>query len=609
MGQDYTHEHIKVLSEIQHVQTHPSMYIGELKNPNHLVFEPLDNALDEAHAGYANIVGVAIDNTTHICKILDNGRGIPIENNTIPTIATKLFSGGKFEKNSETSAYKIASGLHGIGLVAVTALSDWVNIVVYRDGKKASYRFEDAKLVDEKIEKYDTSGHLPFSTQITFKPSKQYFESLTFEINAIRNRLRLASVHITKLKLALIVDGENEVINCNLDEYFKETLLGGKRTKFQTPIFSLKNKIKDEEVHIKFCWDMDSSTASKQTGCINLLEVNQGTHINRTYDVFRNVFFELAKKEKLSFLKQDSITGIRCHTSLFMYNPEYTSQTKEKLASTKEKVDYLYIGLEEQLSNILNDNLEIRSQLLLFFDTYRKKLSSRKNVIKSVSGSVSRFNTLVDSKLRDCTSHSVEKSELFITEGSSASGSLIQCRNTNYHAVLGLKGKIPNIASDTKDALKNKEIIEIINALGTGIEPDFTLSSLRYGKVIFSCDADSDGAHINTLLMVVFLKLVPELLKNNVIYRAIMPLYGSVLRGNRFMPLYSEEELNKFRKQYPNAKIQRYKGLGEMNPDQLKVCLLDESRQLQLITYPNNPDEIFKLMLDANLKRKLISID
>ena len=252
----------------------------------------------------------------------------------------------------------------------------------------------------------------------------------------------------------------------------------------------------------------------------------------------------------------------------------------------------------------MEENPSVRNDLLSFFESYRRGLDRRGNVVKGGSN-VTRYNNIIDSKLLDCTSGAVDRTELFITEGSSASGSLVQCRNPKYHGCLGLKGKIPNVASLTKDVLKNKEIVEIVNALGTGIEPDFSIDSLRYGKIIFACDADSDGAHINTLLMVLFLKLVPDLLKTGHVFRAIMPLYGANIRS-QFHPLYTEEDLVQFKRDHQGVKIQRYKGLGEMNPEQLKVCLLDDVRKLQEVTYPDNVDDIFRLMVDAQLKRELI---
>jgi DNA gyrase subunit B len=218
---------------------------------------------------------------------------------------------------------------------------------------------------------------------------------------------------------------------------------------------------------------------------------------------------------------------------------------------------------------------------------------------------VTRFGHILDSKLLDCTSKAVNRTELFITEGASAAGSLIQCRDPRYHGILGLKGKIPNVAAMSIDVLKNKEIVEIINAIGTDIEDNFSIDSLRFGKIVITTDADNDGDHIATLLMVMFLKLTPELLKHGHIYKAIMPLYGASIR-KKFYPLYDDGEVTQFKREHPTVKIQRYKGLGEMNPEQLKVCLLDEQRRLEEVTFPDNIDEIYELMTSSEKKRELI---
>lgn len=603
----YDHNSIKVLSELDHIRQNRGMYIGETPNPNHLLFEVLDNSLDEANAGHATLIGVFIDQKEHVCTISDNGRGIPITGNTVMTIATKLFSGGKFGKGQEGSAYGIAAGLHGIGLVAITALSDWVEFIIYRDNKKAIFRFEDAKLVKSEITD-SPSDKRPFSTQVSFKPTKKYFDSLVFDVNPIRERLNIASISIPSLKLILMEDDKKEIINCDIVQYFNNVILEG-QTKNVTPIFTIKNKIKDEEITIKFAWDMTNGSALRHFGSVNLLSVNQGTHINRTLTLFKDSFTQYAKKEKLSFQPQDCFVGFRAITMMSLYTPEYNSQTKEKLSTSKQKLDHLYNGLDVKLDQVLNENPEIKNQLLSFFESYRKSLSASKSILKG-GAEVSRYNQVIDSKLKDCTSHNVEHSELFITEGASAAGGLVQCRNTKHHAILGLKGKIPNMAAGKKDFLKNKEVVEICNALGTGIEPDFDAEHVRYGKVIFATDADADGAHITTLLMVLFLKLVPGLLRPGVtVYRAIMPLYGAIKAG-KFYPFYTDAEFETFKQENPNIKTQRYKGLGEMNPDQLKVCLLDkDTRRLELIAFPDNPEEIWKIMSDAESKRGLLGED
>lgn len=601
----YDHNSIQVLSEIEHLRQNPGMYIGETERPNHLIYEVLDNAIDEANANHASLIGVFIDNKKHTCTISDNGRGIPITGDTVKKIATKLFSGGKFSKGEENSAYGIAVGLHGIGLVAVCALSDYMEFIIYRDDRKAIFRFENAIMVKEEVIDFPTKDR-PFSTQVSFKPTKKYFEKLEFDLDPVRERLRLASIGIPNLKLILMDGDKKEIINNTIDGYFKDVIMEGE-TKNVTPVFTIRTKIKDEEMLIKFAWNLNSSMTMKSQGSVNLLSVNQGTHISRSLLMFRDVFAEYARKEKLSFQPNDCLVSFRCLIMLSMYKPEYSSQTKEKLSTTKTKLDHLYNGLDVQLTKVMDANPEVKMQLLGFFENYRKGLSANKTITRG-SKEVTRFNQNIDSKLKDCTAHSIEHSELFITEGASAAGGLVQCRDTRYHAILGLKGKIPNLATGKKDFLKNKEVVEIANAIGTGIEPDFNCEHVRYGKIIISTDADADGDHITSLMMVLFLKLLPKLIQDQTkVYRAVMPLYGAMKSG-KFHPFYSEETKEKFIAENPNIKIQRYKGLGEMNPDQLKVCLLDkDTRHLELIKYPENHEEIFSIMTDAEIKRGLLN--
>jgi DNA gyrase/topoisomerase IV subunit B len=599
---DYTHESIQVLEQLDHIRKHPGMYIGDTTCPNHLIYELLDNSLDEAQGGYSDIIGVQIDSKKHTVTVADNGRGIPFENDTIPTIATQLFSGGKFAKG-ESGVYKIASGLHGIGIVAVTALSDFMEVEVYRDDKHVFYRFEDAEVAKHTEEDFD-SAKRPFATQIKFKPSKKYFEGLIFNLDDIRARLRVASIHLNDLKLILIVDKKKEVIDCDLDSFFKEDVLGGSEDSI-SKVFNISTSQKDETLDIRFCWELEGSVTAKHLGCVNILSVNHGGHVNSTNDIIRNVLENEAKKEKIEFNKTDSLLGFRCYTSIMLYEPSYSSQTKEKLSTPRTKLAHLYSKAEAIFKKELAANPDVRNQLLEFFVSYRKKKDSSKKIVKT-GKQVTRLNSVVDSKLRDCTTHNVSESELFVLEGQSAGGSLLMCRNPRIHAVLPLRGKIPNIADDKKDFLKNKEIIEMINALGTGHVPDFDIEGIRYGKFIVSTDADADGAHISVLLMTVLLKLVPDLLRNGYIYKAVLPLYGSTLKG-KFVPLYTQEEVDVFKKKHTSCKIQRYKGLGEMNPDQLQVCLLDEkTRRLVRIAYPKDCNGIFDLMLKSEEKRKLV---
>jgi len=603
----YTDADITTLSEIEHIRQNAGMYIGLTSNPNHLVYEVLDNALDEANEKHASLILVSIDSKTGICTIADNGRGIPFTNNTIPTIVTKLFSGGKFKKENKDSAYRTAIGLHGVGLVAVAALSDFVEVTVYRDNKKVYYEFVDCKVSKHTIEDFDTAKR-PCATCIRFKPTPKYFESSQFDYASLRVRLEVASIQIEHLKLIFVIDDKKEVIKMNSVDYFNTNFYKTSDKQQCTQIFQISKTVGHEDIKIMFGWDMNTYSQPIFSGSMNVLPVGEGTHISRTMLLFQEVFQNIARKEKLAYNISDFKIGFRVYSMMKMHKPKYDAQTKQKLSNTKSELDHLYDGLEVEVEKLLRSNEESFNQIVYFIDSYRKSLNAKKNIIKSSGSLVSRFSQSVDSKLKDCSSTDVTRCELFITEGDSASGGLVQCRDPRFHAILGLKGKIPNLASGKKDFLKNKEIVEIINALGTGADPDFEIGKLRYDKVVISADGDADGSHISSLVVIMLLKIVPDIFNHGKVYRALMPLHGTMVNGH-FLPFYNEADKNAFVAEHPRARVTRYKGLGEMNPNQLKECLINPNvRKLEKILPCIDVDEIFKIMTDAESKRELLDV-
>ena len=601
----YTEKDIITLTEVESIRQNPGMYIGSTVNPNHLLYEALDNALDEANAGYADLILVSVDNKNSIFTIADNGRGIPFKDDTIIKITTKLFTGGKFKKGETSSSYKAAIGMHGVGLVAVNALSEWMEVLVYRDNKKVYYRFEDCKVVKHTEEDFDCSKK-PCSTCIKFKPIQKYFESTKIDTEPVRTRLELASVHIDKLRLISVVDGKKEVIKMTMEEYFNKNYFGDTDVKNITPMFNFVEQIKGEELRIVFGWDMNKYCPAVTGGCINILPVKEGTHVATSLAAFKNVFDNIAKKEKLSYGPRDFMTGLRLFVSMELYHTDFTSQSKERFSTSKNKLEFLFKNVEKKVEEILRSNDEMFNKIIYYIDSYRKSLTTKKTIVKN-TGTVSRYNTNIDAKLKDCSSTDVAKCELFITEGDSASGGLVQCRNPKYHAILGLRGKVPNLGSKSTNYLGNKEFIEIINALGTGCGRDFDINGIRYGKIVIATDSDVDGDHISVLLITAFLRIFPEIIKKGIVYKAIMPLYGVRNFEGKFLPFYTEDEMKTFKDQHPNVEITRYKGLGEMMPNQLKECLLNTNvRRLQQIKSDEDPEPIFKLMTDAESKRNLI---
>ena len=607
MSDNYTENDIVTLSEVEAIRQNPGMFIGSTENPNHLLYEILDNALDEANNGFCDRILVSIDNKNSIYTVVDNGRGIPFGQNKIVEITSRLYSGGTFNKGSKN--YKAAIGMHGVGLVAVNALSEWMEVVVYRDNKKVFYRFENFKVVKNTIEDFDSTKR-PCSTCIKFKPLKKYFESDKIDVKPLRIRLELATVHIDKLRLISMADGQKEVIKMTMDDYFKKNYLGNTDATNHSPIFKFKEDIKGEELLIVFGWDMNTYSTATTGGSINVLPVQQGTHVNYTLTTFQNVFANIAKKEKLNYNPLDFKTGFRVFTSMQLIHTDFDSQTKTKFTSSKTKFDYLYAKSEKKIEEMLRSNEDVFNRIIYFIDSYRRSLTAKKAIVKNTDGKINRFNCSIDGKLRNCTSTDVSKCELYIVEGSSAGGGLIQCRDPRYHAVLGLRGKVLNLADPKIDYLKNKEFVEIINALGTGVGKDFDITKINYSKIIISTDADPDGSHIAVLLLTAFARMFPELIRNGYIYKAILPLYGVRNYNGSFLPFYSEEEMQKFKEKNPNVAISRYKGLGEMMPDQLAKCLIDvKYRRLQQLKSDEDFEPIFKMMREAESKRDLINSD
>ena len=733
MTKTYSAKDIQVLGEIEHIRLNSGMYIGETSTPTHLIEESLDNALDEALAGFAKIIAVIIDTKENKFTILDDGRGIPIEDNTPVIISTKLFSGGKFQDRK--SAYEISSGLHGVGLVAVNALSSEYKIEVCRDNKFATYNFKDAKLKNKKIIKHE--GPKPFATKIEFVPDKKFFETLTPNLARIRQRLTAASAEMPDdISFVLYIDDKKEIFKLTALEYFKENCLADQS---EDEIYPIEVQKGSEKFNVLFTYEQNGKVALKHTSSVNLLPVTDGgVHLNCFLDQIKEFFRLKAKKHGFTFQPQDVLIGLRIYMSLSLREPKFSGQTKDRLINIKTDIESFTTHMKPQLEKIfeIDDRLDV---LLNRFQDYRNKLDSRK-LIKIGSGG-KRASTKF-TKLRDCTNRN---GELYIVEGDSAGGcglgstkikltdgrnismidlvtedikgkvnfiyardnntnsvvthqlinpiktrinaelykiifgngkyeiftpdhlfmlkdgtyvelqnlkvgdslmtlsgincrvvsvekldyrddvydfevphyhnfalssgifvhnSIIQSRDTRKHAVLPLRGKsIPN-ATTKKNILENKEVKELIMAIGAGFGPHFDITKVRYSKIICATDADFDGSHIACLVSMAMAILLPEVVQSNLYFIAQTPLYA-IKEKKLFKPLWSEDELNKARD--ADRTIQRYKGLGEMNPGQLKICLLDEeTRHLTPVTYSGNIDGLIKLFSSAEEKRKLV---
>lgn len=593
MEKGYTANDVTVLEEIEHIQLNSGMYIGNTETPTHLLEEIIDNSLDEALAGYAKIIAVVIDTKTHIYSVLDSGRGIPLDDNIPVTISSKLFSGGKFQ--GKKTAYEISSGLHGIGLCAVNALSSYYKVEVYRDKQYGIFEFKNAKLKYSSIESH--LGEKPFSTKIEFIPDKKYFVSIVPDLDRIRNRLTTASAEMPNdIRFVLRVDDDQEVFNLSIIDHFSMTCLTDKSKVSITHLNSFK---KPEKFEVLFTYEQVGSVSPQLISSVNLLPVTQGgSHVTAFYDLLKEFFLNKAKKYGYRFNPNDCLYRLRAYLMLSLIEPKFSGQTKDSLINIKTYFEKFIKDFKTQLERFAVEQEPLLKEYLESFQEYRSKLES-KRLVKTGNGK--RASTKF-TKLRDCVSR---RGELYIVEGDSAGGSIIQTRNANIHAILPLRGKsIPNVTTK-KNILQNKEVRELITAMGTGLDTHFNIDKLRYDKIICATDADHDGNHIACLVTMVIGILMPDLIKEGKYYIAQTPLFA-INEGRTFIPLWTEDELEKARSS--NRKITRFKGLGELSPFQLKICLLDEeTRHLIPITYSNQIEELVKLFSSAEEKRKLVN--
>jgi len=346
MTQSYGAKDVRVLEEVEHIRLNPGMYIGDTTNPVHLVEESLDNALDEALAGHAKIVAVIIDTKEHRYSVLDNGRGIPLENNTPVTISSKLFSGAKFQ--DKKTAYEISSGLHGVGLVAVNALSKYYNIEIYRNGKHGVFEFENAKL-KRSFTRASKLEEFPFSTKIEFIPDEKYFETLMPDLDRIRNRLTTASAEMSNdIMFVLKIDDEQEVFNLSLTDHFAMNCLTTKDSSIA--VHHLSSLKKPEKFEILFTYEKGGPVSPKIISSINLLPVSQGgTHVTAFYDLLKEFFAAKAKKYGFRFQPNDCLYRLRAYFMLSLKEPKFSGQTKDMLINRKTYMDKFIKEFKTQL--------------------------------------------------------------------------------------------------------------------------------------------------------------------------------------------------------------------------------------------------------------------
>ncbi|HHT7895723.1 TPA: DNA topoisomerase IV subunit B [Pasteurella multocida] len=597
MTSNYSAQEITVLKDLEPVQLRPGMYTDTTR-PNHLGQEVIDNSVDEALAGYANKIEVVLHKDQSL-EVIDNGRGMPVDIHPVEklsgveVILTKLHAGGKFSNKN----YEFSGGLHGVGISVVNALSERVDVTVKRNGEVYKIAFENGRKVEE-LEVIGTCGRRNTGTTVHFKPNPKYFDSDKFSVSRLRHLLRAKAVLCSGLEIKFI-DKINQTEDCwcyedGLADYLSEAV-NGLETLPETPFIG-DFKGDTEAVSWALLWLPEGGELLSES-YVNLIPTIQGgTHVNglrqglldaiREFCEFRNL---LPRGVKLT---ADDIWE-RCAyvLSLKMQDPQFAGQTKERLSSRQSAV-FVAGVVKDAFSLWLNQHVQ-QAELLaeMAISSAQRRLRAAKKVVrkKLVSGPA------LPGKLADCSQQDLDKTELFLVEGDSAGGSAKQARDREYQAILPLRGKILNTWEvSSEQVLSSSEIHDIAVALG--IDPDNEdLSQLRYGKVCILADADSDGLHIATLLCALFLRHFPKLVQKGHVYVAMPPLYRIDLGKDVFYALDESEKdaiLDRLKSKKGKPNVQRFKGLGEMNPLQLRETTMDpNTRRLVQLTYDLEQEE------------------
>lgn len=612
MTNNYSAQEITVLKDLEPVQLRPGMYT-DTSRPNHLGQEVIDNSVDEALAGHATHIQVILHPDQSL-EIIDNGRGMPVDIHPtekvsgVEVILTKLHAGGKFSNKN----YEFAGGLHGVGISVVNALSERVDITIKRDGQVYKIAFENGIKVEE-LTVIGTCGRRNTGTTVHFKPNPKYFDNAKFSVSRLRHLLRAKAVLCSGLEIKFI-DKINQTEDVwlyqdGLSDYLQEAVQDV-TTLPQTPFLG-EVKGRSEAASWALLWLLEGGELVAES-YVNLIPTIQGgTHVNglrqglldaiREFCELRNL---LPKNVKLT---ADDIWD-RCAyvLSVKMHDPQFAGQTKERLSSRQSAV-FVSGVVKDSFSIWLSQHIPEAEELAkMAISSAERRLRAAKKVVrkKLVSGPA------LPGKLADCSQQDLEKTELFLVEGDSAGGSAKQARDREYQAILPLRGKILNTWEVSADqVLGSQEVHDIAVALG--IDPDSDdLSQLRYGKVCILADADSDGLHIATLLCALFLRHFPKLVQDGHVYVAMPPLYRIDVGNDVFYALDESEkegilERLKTKKGKPN--VQRFKGLGEMNPSQLRETTMDpNTRRLVQLTFDaaeEQKTETFELM-DMLLAKK-----
>ena len=612
---EYGADQIQILEGLEAVRKRPGMYIGStsVRGLHHLVYEIVDNSVDEALAGYCTEIEVSINEDNSIC-VKDNGRGIPVGINkkaglpAVEVVFTILHAGGKFGGGG----YKVSGGLHGVGASVVNALSEWLEVTINKDGKMYRQRYERGKVMYPLKVVGDTNKR---GTQVVFLPDKEIFEETVFDFDTLRQRLREMAFLTKGIKITLIDKRleEPKIRAFHYEGGIKEYV--DYLNKSQTPLYDdviycegTKNNIYVEVA----MQHNDSYTESTYSFVNNITTPEGGTHLTGFRNALTKCFNDYARSNKLlkdsepNLAGEDIREGLAAIVSIKISEPQFEGQTKQKLGNSEARGAVESV-MTEQLTYFLEQNPQVAKIICdkailaqRARDAARKArdLTRRKTALESTS---------LPGKLADCSDKDPKNCEIYIVEGDSAGGSAKTARNRATQAILPLRGKILNVEKSRLDKiLVNNEIKAMITAFGTGIGEDFDITKLRYNKIVIMTDADVDGAHIATLMLTFLYRFMPELIKQGHVYLAQPPLY-KVERNKVVRYAYDDNELAQILAEIgrdSNNKIQRYKGLGEMDASQLWETTLDpESRLLAQINISDgvDADDVTTTLMSSNV--------
>lgn len=606
--ESYTAAEITVLEGLEPVRKRPGMYIGGTGSDglHHLIWEVVDNSIDEAMAGHATTVDIALLPDNRV-SVEDNGRGIPVDihkqtkKSALETVLTTLHAGGKFGGGG----YKVSGGLHGVGVSVVNALSKWMRAEVYRDGKIYAQEFERGKpQYDVKIEG-DTEKR---GTKIIFEPDPQIFHAIEFNWNTIIDHLR-QQAYLTK-KIKINIADEREEAKKLYSFYFEGGIasyvkhLAKNKTLLNEPFYTEKTA-EDILVEVSLAYT-DDFNEHVYTFANNIHTADGGTHLTGFRSALTRAINDYAKKQNLIkeselFSGEDVREGLIAIISVKLREPQFEGQTKAKLGNPEARTAVETVAATGLLE-FLEENPAVARRIVEKCALSAKARLAARAARETIIRKGALEGMTLPGKLADCSEKDPAKSELYIVEGDSAGGSSKQGRDRRFQAILPLRGKILNVEKARLDRmLTSEEIKNLIIAFGAGVSEQFDISRLRYHRIIIMCDADTDGSHIRTLLLTLFYRHFPEIIKQGYIYIAQPPLYV-LTKGKEKRYAYSDEQKEQALKEIgrEGVNIQRYKGLGEMNPEQLWETTMDPENRILLkvsVEEAEKADEIFSMLM------------